>query len=211
MFTVSNILSFIVFSVIGLINYGGYGAITFLMALESACIPIPSEIIMPFSGFLVFQQQFNFWLVVLCGTLGNLIGSILAYWIGLYGGRPFIERYGKYFLFSYHDLDVADRWFNKYGQATVFFSRLLPVIRTFISLPAGIARMNFAKFSFYTLLGCLTWSIFLTYVGFKMGEHWMSIERYFHKFDYLIGGLIILFIILWIYRHTKNSKLITSN
>lgn len=203
---ISSILTFIGSLIVDSISKSGYFGIFFLMTLESACLPVPSEIIMPFSGFLVFNGQFNFWPVVFLGTLGNLIGSIFAYLIGFYGGRPFIEKYGKYFLISSRDLDMADRWFSKYGQATVFFSRVLPVVRTFISLPAGISRMDFGKFSFYTLLGCLPWSIFLTYIGSKMGESWQSVGQYFHKFDYLIGGLIILFIILYIYRHLENLK-----
>lgn len=188
------------------ISQTGYGGITFLMALESACIPIPSEIIMPFSGFLVFEGRFIFWQVVLWGAIGNLIGSIAAYLVGYYGGRPLIEKYGKYLLISFHDLEKADQWFNKYGQSTVFFSRLLPVIRTFISLPAGISRMDFKKFSFYTLAGSLLWSFVLTYAGVIMGKNWTALEIYFRKFQWVIGGLIVLVIIWWIWRHISNLK-----
>jgi len=188
------------------ISQTGYGGITFLMALESACIPIPSEIIMPFSGSLVFEGRFIFWQVVLWGAIGNLIGSIAAYLVGYYGGRPLIEKYGKYLLISFHDLEKADQWFNKYGQSTVFFSRLLPVIRTFISLPAGISRMDFKKFSFYTLAGSLLWSFVLTYAGVIMGKNWTALEIYFRKFQWVIGGLIVLVIIWWIWRHISNLK-----
>jgi membrane protein DedA with SNARE-associated domain len=188
------------------ISQTGYGGITFLMALESACIPIPSEIIMSFSGFLVFEGRFIFWQVVLWGAIGNLIGSIAAYLVGYYGGRPLIEKYGKYLLISFHDLEKADQWFNKYGQSTVFFSRLLPVIRTFISLPAGISRMDFKKFSFYTLAGSLLWSFVLTYAGVIMGRNWIALEIYFRKFQWVIGGLIVLVIIWWIWRHISNLK-----
>jgi membrane protein DedA with SNARE-associated domain len=196
--------------VIQIISETGYLGITVLMALESACIPIPSEIIMPFSGFLVFKGQFMLWLVVILGAMGNLIGSIAAYLVGYYGGRPLVEKYGKYILISHHDLDLADKWFRRYGESTVFFSRLLPIIRTFISLPAGISRMNFKKFSFYTLAGSLPWSFALTYAGLILGENWLHLEIYFRKFQWVIGGLIILGIIWWVRRHlnqrTTNSE-----
>jgi len=203
---IETILTWLASLVIWVISKTGYLGITVLMALESACIPIPSEIIMPFSGFLVFEGQFIFWAVVVWGAIGNLIGSIIAYWIGFYGGRPIIERYGKYILISHKDLDLADNWFNKYGHSTVFFSRLLPIVRTFISLPAGISRMNFKKFSFYTFAGCLPWSYVLTYAGVIMGENWHDIEVYFRKFQWIIGGLIILGIVWWVWRHFNHLK-----
>jgi len=177
------------------------------MALESACIPIPSEMIMPFAGFLVWQGQFSLWQVVLWGALGNLVGSIIAYIIGYYGGRPLVEKYGKYIFVSRRDLESADKWFLEYGQGAVFFSRLLPIIRTFISLPAGIAKMNFKKFCLYTFLGALLWSYFLAYAGLIMGENWENLKIYFHKFDLVIGILIILGIIWWIKRHLSQSNL----
>jgi membrane protein DedA with SNARE-associated domain len=175
------------------------------MALESACIPIPSEVIMPFSGFLVFTGKFSLWQVALWGAVGNLAGSILAYWIGVYGGLPLIEKYGKYILISRRDLKRAHNWFEKHGQSTVFFSRLLPAVRTFISLPAGIARMNFKKFCFYTFTGSLLWSYVLAYAGLKAGENWQSLKIYFEKFDYLIVGVLILAIIWWIGHHFKTA------
>jgi len=207
---IANIFIWLANLIIEVISQTGYGGITFLMALESACIPIPSEIIMPFSGFLVFEGKFVFWQVVLWGAIGNLIGSIAAYLVGYYGGRPLIEKYGKYFLISFHDLEKADRWFSKYGQSTVFFSRLLPVVRTFISLPAGISRMDFKKFSFYTLAGCLPWSFALTYAGVIMGENWIALEIYFRKFQWIIGGLIVLGAVWWIWRHISNLKKVSS-
>lgn len=184
---------------INVITGSGYGGIFLLMALESALIPIPSEIIMPFSGFLVFEEKFSFLAVVLWGTIGNLIGSIAAYFLGFYGGRPLLEKYGKYVLISKHELDVADRWFSKYGSLSIFFSRLLPAVRTFISLPAGIAKMPFLKFCVYTFLGSLPWSFVLTYAGIIMGENWKGLEVYFRKFDWLILilGVISLGIFIW--------------
>jgi len=177
-----------------------------LMALESALIPIPSEIIMPFSGFLVFDEKFSFLAVVLWGTIGNLIGSIAAYFIGLYGGRPLIEKYGKFILISRHELDLADSWFKKYGSLSVLVSRMLPVVRTFISLPAGIARMPFGKFCLYTFLGSLPWSFALTYAGIVSGGNWRILEPYFRKFDWAIGILGILLLSWFIYYKVKNNK-----
>ena len=177
--------------IVNIISTLGYPAITVLMTLESACIPIPSEIIMPFSGYLVFAEKFSFLSVVIWGTIGNLIGSIIAYFVGFYGGRPLIKKYGKYVLISDHDLNLAEKWFKKYGNISVLFSRMLPVIRTFISLPAGITKMPFGKFVFYTFSGSLPWSFVLTYAGVIMGESWSDVEIYFRKFDWLIVILVI--------------------
>ena len=177
--------------IVNIISTLGYPAITVLMTLESACIPIPSEIIMPFSGYLVFAEKFSFLSVVIWGTIGNLIGSIIAYFVGFYGGRPLIEKYGRYILISNHDLNLAEKWFKKYGNISVLFSRMLPVIRTFISLPAGITKMPFGKFVFYTFSGSLPWSFVLTYAGVIMGESWSDVEIYFRKFDWLIVILVI--------------------
>jgi len=201
-----HILAFIASFIIQIIEKTGYSGITFLMALESANIPIPSEIIMPFSGFLVFAGKFSFLLVGLFGALGNLLGSILGYFIGYFGGRNFLEKYGKYFFIYRKDLEKADVWFSRYGQGIVFFSRVLPVIRTFISTPAGIAKMNFKTFCFYTILGSLPWSFFLTFIGFKMGENWQILDIYFRKLDWLIIVSILLVIAWWLWKHIKNLK-----
>jgi membrane protein DedA with SNARE-associated domain len=203
---VSGLIEFLANIVIGLISSLGYFGVFIAMTIESACIPLPSEIIMPFSGYLVFRGEFNIWLVGIIGACGNLAGSLIAYWIGLKGGRPLIEKYGKWILISHHDLNTAEKWFNKYGRSTVFFSRLLPVVRTFISFPAGISEMRLTTFCLYTFAGALPWSIGLAWVGYKMGENWQTIGSYFHKFDILIGLLIILGIIWYIRRHIKNLK-----
>ena len=184
----------------------GYFGVILLMAIESANIPLPSEIIMPFSGYLVFAGRFNLWFVGLAGAFGCLAGSVLSYYIGLYGGRPLIEKFGKYILISHHDLDLADRWFKKYGEATVFFSRLLPVVRTYISFPAGVTKMNFPRFCFYTFCGSLPWGLGLAYLGLRLGENWEGLREYFKKFDILIGIIIIFGIGWYIQRHIKNSK-----
>jgi membrane protein DedA with SNARE-associated domain len=190
--------------IVNFISSLGYGGIGILMALESACIPIPSEIIMPFSGYLVFSGKFSLWLVVFWGTIGNLIGSIIAYLVGFYGGRPLIEKYGKYLFLSKEDLDRAQRWLGRYGSLSIFFSRMLPIVRTFISLPAGIARMPVWKFSLFTFIGSLPWVLFLTYIGVITGENWSKIEVYFRRFDWLI--ILLLIGLLAIYLWKKLSK-----
>ena len=179
------------------------------MTLESACIPIPSEVTMPFAGYLVSAGRFSLWQVALWGTVGNLAGSLLAYWLGFAGGRRLIEKYGKYILISQDDLEIADRWFKKYGTISVFFSRLLPIVRTFISFPAGIARMDLKKFVIYTVAGSIPWSLALAYLGVMAGENWDYLKVYFHKFDLVIGILFLAGIIWWVSRHfskrTKNN------
>jgi membrane protein DedA with SNARE-associated domain len=187
--TVITLLSRFVISTISSLGYTG---ILVTMAIESACIPLPSEIIMPFSGYLVTTGQFTMLGVTLAGALGNVFGSIAAYYAGVWGGRPFVERYGPYVLLSRKDLDTADRWFAKYGEAAVFFSRLLPVVRTFISLPAGIARMNFPRFVIFTFIGALPWCWLLAYIGVVMGERWEGLREYFHQFDIVIGLCLAL-------------------
>ena len=165
---------------------------------------------MPFSGYLVYTGRFNLWFVAVAGAVGCVLGSLVAYWVGLRGGRPLIEKYGRYVLISHHDLDVADRWFAKHGEVIVFASRLLPVIRTFIAFPAGVARMNLKRFVIYTFAGSLPWCLALAYVGQKLGEQWdknETLKSLFHRFDFVIGILFVLFVAWWIWRHVKNSRL----
>jgi len=183
----------------------GYAGVAIMMAIESACIPLPSEIIMPFSGYLVSIGRFSLWGVALAGAVGCVIGSVIAYWIGYFGGRPMAEKYGKYVLVTNHDLNLADNFFQKYGNSAVFISRLLPVIRTFISLPAGIARMNFWQFLTYTFLGSLPFCYLLAYIGKKLGDNWNTLGVYFHKFDLAIG-IIILIGVIWFVRRHINIK-----
>ncbi|TSC96473.1 MAG: hypothetical protein CEN88_338 [Candidatus Berkelbacteria bacterium Licking1014_2] len=200
-----HILSFIASLITNAIDAGGYWAVFGLMTIESAGIPAPSEIIMPFAGFLAGAGKMTlFWLTIVGGS-ANLFGSIIAYFIGFYGGRPLVEKYGKWILLSRHDLDLSDHFFQKYGNPTVFLSRLLPIIRTYISFPAGIAKMRFLPFCFYTLLGSLPWSWLLAFIGFKMGENWENIRGYFHRFDIVIGILIIAGLFWWIKRHFRGK------
>jgi membrane protein DedA with SNARE-associated domain len=188
------------------ISSSGYLGIVILMAIESACIPLPSEIIMPFSGYLVFRGDFELFRTGLAGAFGCVLGSVPAYYLGLYGGRPLVERYGKYVFISHRDLDLADRWFDRYGDWAIFFGRLLPVVRTFISFPAGVAQMNFTRFVIYTLIGSFPWCLGLAYIGMKLGENWDTLGVYFHRFDIVIGILFVLGALYYIWRHLKGRK-----
>ena len=206
---IAKIITILSSFIVATISALGYGGIVLLMAIESACIPLPSEIIMPFSGYLVSTGQLNLWGVAIAGAVGCVLGSLVAYWVGMYGGRPFIEKYGKYILLSRHDLDIADRWFAKYGEVIVFVSRLLPAIRTFIAFPAGVARMNLTRFVIYTFAGSLPWCLGLAYVGQKLGEQWDQdprLKTWFHRFDFLIGIAGALFVAWWVWRHVKHSR-----
>lgn len=185
-----------------LIEALGYFGIVLGMAIESINIPLPSEALMGFSGALVAEGRFNFALVVLAGAVGNVIGSVGNYYIGAKGGRPFIEKYGKYFLIHHKDLEVADRWFKKYGLATVFWTRMLPIIRTFISFPAGVSRVPLGKFILLTFAGSLLWSIFLTYIGFEFGRNYEAVFKpYLQKFEIVIGVLLVAAIVWYVKRH----------
>jgi membrane protein DedA with SNARE-associated domain len=212
---VHSILAAIGTWIIHQISAFGYWGVVFLMAIESACIPLPSEIIMPFAGSLTTTiiingnpqpASLNLILVGLAGALGCLIGSIVAYGVGFWGGRSSIERYGKYFLITKHDLNNADRFFNKYGDSAIFISRLLPIVRTFISLPAGISRMRFGKFCLYTFAGSVPWCLALAWVGRILGQNWKIIEKYFRKADIVIAVLIVAVIGLFLYRHFRPQK-----
>ena len=190
--------------VIRTIDVLGYSGVFFLMLIESAGILMPSEIIMPFSGFLVAGGKMNFWAVSFIGAFANLAGSLIAYWIGAKGGRVLIEKYGRYVLISKHDLDLADRWFAKFGNLAVFFGRLLPIVRTFISFPAGVAKMEIKRFSFYTFAGALPWSILFTWLGVKMGNNWEQIREKLHNFDLFVLALIIIGGVWFVWRHIKH-------
>jgi len=183
----------------------GYWGIILMMAIESASIPLPSEVIMPYGGYLVhrYPEQFSLFWMGMAGALGCLLGSTAAYWVGLYGGRPLVEKYGRYVLIRQQDLDLADRWFARYGDWAIFFSRLLPVVRTFISFPAGVARMNFPRFVLYTFIGSFPWCVMLAYIGKVLGREWQSIRTYFHGADTVIVILIALALVFWLWRHLK--------
>jgi membrane protein DedA with SNARE-associated domain len=188
----------------------GYFAVFVLMVLESACIPVPSEVTMLFGGALANAafldslgqqgEHLNFVVVALVGTAGNLVGSWIAWGVGYRGGRPLIERWGRYIFLRQHELDRAEVWFDRHGQVAVLVSRLLPVVRTFISLPAGIAEMRFWRFSIYTVLGCLPWTFALTAVGYALGGQWNVVERYMRPVSYLVAAVLAVAIGWWLYR-----------
>jgi membrane protein DedA with SNARE-associated domain len=184
----------------------GYIAVFVLMVLESACIPIPSEVTMVFGGFLVSRGELDFFWVAMLGTLANVVGSWLAYWVGLLGGRPLILRWGRYILLREHELDRAHEWFERHGEAAVFVSRLLPVVRTFISLPAGVARMPFGKFTLYTFLGCLPWTFALTWAGVVLGDNWETFLRYGEPISWVIALGSVAFITWWVVKRVRARR-----
>ncbi len=203
------ILNFVDF----LYSHLGYFGIVLAMALESCCIPLPSEIVMPLAGYYVLRAQHDTHLaqfslvgVAVAGAIGCVVGSVVAYGIGAAGGRPLLLKYGKYVLISHADSDRADRWFAKYGAPVAFFSRLLPVIRTYISLPAGIARMNFWQFVLFTLLGSLPWTFLLAVVGYNLGDRIVQLSTLFHGADFIILGLLVLAVAYYVYRHFKKDQ-----
>lgn len=194
------------------IAHYGYVAIFVLMVLESACIPIPSEVTMVFGGalvsapFLAPEAQLDLVGVGLVGAVANLVGSWIAYAVGYVGGRPLIDRWGRYILLRPHEIDRAHAWFERHGEAAVFFSRLLPVVRTFISLPAGVARMDFWRFSIYTFLGCLPWSFALAFAGYKLGENWALVERYFRPISIAVGLAVLALAAWWVVRRIRERR-----
>ena len=200
---VTAVLEFLARFIISVISQSGYLGIVLLMSIESACIPLPSEVIMPFSGYLVSVGRFNLLWVAVAGAFGCNVGSIVAYYVGAWGGRPLIEKYGRYVLVTRHDLEMADRFFARFGTWAVFIARLLPVIRTFIAFPAGVARMNFLRFNVYTFLGSLPWCFVLAYAGLKLGERWTTLRLYFHRFDTVIGILIVAAAVWFVHNRWK--------
>lgn len=192
--------------IINMISGGGYSGIAILMAIESAAIPLPSEVIMPFSGYLVYQGRFTLFGIALAGAVGSLVGSAVLYAVGYYGGRPLVLKYGKYVLISHKDLERAERFFEKHGDSANLIARILPVVRTFISFPAGVANAGFKKFLAYSFLGSFVWSLFLGWIGLKLGQNWQRVRGYFHGLDYIIGAVIIIGIVWYIARHIRHSR-----
>jgi membrane protein DedA with SNARE-associated domain len=198
----SHIISVLSSFVVSVISATGYVGIIVLMAIESACIPLPSEVIMPFSGYLVYTGRFSLLAVTTAGAIGCNLGSVLAYEVGYFGGRPLVERYGSYILLSRRELEWAERFFARWGNAAVFVARLLPVVRTFIALPAGVARMPRGRFHIYTFLGSWPWCLMLAYIGLKLGEKWETdprLKTWFHRFDALIVGVILAGIVWFVW------------
>src|SRR4030042_3112482 len=187
-----------------LISSWGYVGIFITMTLESALIPTPSEVVIPFAGFLAYMGEMNIWLIVLVSSFANLTGSIIAYEVGKYLGRGFIERYGKYVLLNMGHLQLVERWFDKYGSLTVLFSRMLPVVRTINALPAGIGKMNFPKFCIYTFIGSIPWNLGLVLVGYLLKENWNILEKYSLYVD-ILAILVVAAVIFYIVRRIRLS------
>ena len=184
------------------IDSWGYFAVAILMAMENACIPVPSELILGFAGYLVSAERMTFTGAMIAGMIGGMAGSIFAYVVGATGGRKFVDKYGKYFFVKKSHVDLAQKWFDKYGIRAVFFSRMLPVIRTFISLPAGFAKVNFKQFLFYTFLGSLPWTALILYAGELLGDNWEYLLELGHKFSAAFIVVSIL-IVAWLYFRRK--------
>ncbi len=194
-------------ALVGIITATGYAGVLVLMAIQSACIPIPSEVIMPVAGYALAHNQLQLILLATIGSIGANLGSIPAYWIGARGGRPLIERYGKYVLLSGRDLDLAEKFFHKYGSITVLVGRLLPIIRTFIALPAGIAKMNQVRFHVYTFIGSWPWCYALALLGMKLGDKFSTDPRFksfFERFHHGVEAVILLAFVYFLYSHWKN-------
>jgi membrane protein DedA with SNARE-associated domain len=203
---IQKIISTLAGFTIAVISKTGYLGVLLLMAIESACIPLPSEIIMPFAGYLVYTGRFHLLWAATAGALGCNLGSVIAYEIGCYGGRPLVERYGAHIFLTRHDLDLADRFFHRFGAAAVFIGRLLPVVRTFIALPAGVAKMPRLKFHVYTFAGSWPWCFVLAWVGMKLGERWDSdprLRQWLHRLDVLIIVLILAAVSWFVWSHWK--------
>ena len=203
---ISKIIETLSVFIITVISTTGYAGILLLMAIESACIPLPSEVIMPFSGYLVYTGRFSLFWVATAGTLGCNLGSLIAYYVGYYGGRPLVQRYGSYIFLSEKELNWADRFFEKHGDWAVLISRMLPVVRTFIALPAGIARMRQVRFHIFTFIGSWPWCFMLAWIGMRLGEKWNTdprLKQWFHRFDALIMGIIIVGVIWFVWTHWR--------
>ena len=192
--------------IIHVISALGYWGVVLLMAIESACVPLPSEIILPFAGFLASTGRLQVFWIGVAGALGCNLGSMAAYAVGYFGGRPLAARYGRWLLIAPGDLARAESWFSRHGDATVFISRMLPLVRTYIALPAGIAKMSLGKFHLYTFLGSLPWCWLLAYIGFRLGRQWENISPYFHKFDLAFGPALVAVIIVVVVRHVRSMR-----
>ncbi|HUN82864.1 MAG TPA: DedA family protein [Terracidiphilus sp.] len=203
------IIALLVQFVTHVIQSGGYAGIVALMGIESACIPLPSEIIMPFAGYLVYLGHFNLFWAATAGAIGCNVGSALAYWIGAAGGRPLVVRYGRWVLMNHHDLDRMTWFFQKYGSITVLLARLLPVVRTFIAFPAGIAKMPQLRFHIYTFIGSWPWCFALAYAGMRLGQAWHTDPRFyaaFHRFHLAVEIALLAGIVWFVWSHIKRAR-----
>lgn len=201
-----HLLSQLIDLITNFISSTGYSSIIILMALESMIAPVPSEAVMPFAGFLISTGQFSFAGVIVASTIGSLIGSLLSYYMGAYGGRPLIDKFGKYFFLNHHHLELTEQFFAKRGEATIFISRFIPIVRHLISLPAGTGKMNIWKFSIYTVLGAGLWNTFLAYIGFVLKNHWDELGKYSKIGDVIVIAAAIGFGVYLVYKKWKKSN-----
>lgn len=201
----SNLIEQIVSWALGIVSHFGYAGIFATMTLESAAVPIPSEVVLPFGGFLAASGELSFWSVVLVATAANLVGAVVLFYVGYLGGRPVLEKYGKYVLIHQKEVVKIENWLGKYGSRVAFFSRLLPGIRTFAPFVIGMGEMKIFKFGAYTLVGSFIWNWALAYVGFKAGANWDILRPYFHKFDLVLAGLVVIGIIVFISKHLNKK------
>jgi len=201
---VEKLVEYIVYGISAL----GYSGVFLLMALESMIAPVPSEVVMPFAGYLAAQNRFNFWFALIASSLGSVFGSLLSYYMGLYGGRPLISKFGKYLLLEEEHLEWTEKWFRKSGEKTIFISRFVPVVRHLISIPAGVARMAMHKFLLYTFVGATIWNFILLYAGFRLGSHWGKIHEFSKELDviFIIAVVIFLAYFLWKHHKKRNEK-----
>ncbi len=206
---ITNLLEALAVWIQGVISAMGYAGVGGLMAIESACIPLPSEVIMPFAGSLVPAGRFTLWGCAFAGAIGCVVGSIPAYYLGAYGGRPLILKYGRYILLSKSHLDMADEFFLHRGDITVFVARLLPVVRTFIAFPAGVARMPMGKFVAYTFAGSLPWCFGLAWVGMKLGEHIDQLKPWFHRIDAVLVVIGVAAVAWFVWRQLKERRAVS--
>jgi membrane protein DedA with SNARE-associated domain len=193
--------------IVGFISTGGYFSVILLMAIQSACVPIPSEVIMPLAGYALAHTQLDLIILATVASLASNLGSIPAYWVGARGGRPMVERYGSYLLLSRHDLDRVDHFFNRFGSITVLIGRMLPIVRTFIAFPAGVAKMNLLRFHIYTFIGSWPWCYALAYVGMRLGATWNTDPRFkeiFHRFHLAVEVVIVAAFLWFVISHWKN-------
>ncbi len=186
-----------------LIERTGYPGVFILMTMESMVFPVPSEAVMPFAGFLIEQQTFTFWQVILASTLGSIVGSLISYYIGYYGGMPFVKKFGKYALLDVEELEATERFFKRRGELTIFICRFIPVVRHLISIPAGTGKMNILRFSIFTIIGAALWNAFLAYVGYVLKSNWEEVMKYSHIIDIVVVLFLLAIVGLYVYRHLR--------
>jgi membrane protein DedA with SNARE-associated domain len=185
------------------IEAGGYIGVFILMALESMVAPVPSEAVMPFAGFLITNNTFTMFGVILSSTIGSIVGSLISYYIGYYGGKPVVLKFGKYLFLDKHHLEITEKFFNKYGEKTIFICRFIPVVRHLISIPAGVGKMNLAKFSVYTIIGAAIWNAILAYLGIFLGNKWSLVHHYSRYLDYIVVVIIVVVFVYWVWKRFK--------